>query len=86
MAKKIISFDIQCTVSVLQFFEIPDDYPIENKEIDDLYDEIWESYGDEHQVNVLYEEVHAFELELEELDFQKISSYTIDNERIISNL
>lgn len=86
MAAKIITFDIEFNVSVRQFFYIPEDYPTENKEINDLYDEIWESYSDEHQVNVLYEEVHAFELELEELDFQKISSYTIDNERIISNL
>lgn len=78
MAKKIISFDIQCTVSVLQFFEIPDDYQIENKEIDDLYDEIWESYGDDSQLNVLTEELHPCFFDLDDMDFMKITSFTIE--------
>jgi hypothetical protein len=78
MATKIISFDIQCSIDVHQYFEIPEDYPTENKSIEELYDEIWEYYGDDSQVNVLTEEIHPFEFEGGEMDFVKIDSFSIE--------
>jgi hypothetical protein len=78
MANKIIGFEILCSVPVFQFFEIPEDYPTENKVIDDLYDEIWESYGDDSQLNVLTEEIHPCFFHLDEMDFIKITSFTIE--------
>lgn len=78
MATKIICFDIELSVKVPQFFEIPEDYPTENLEIDDLYDEIWLYYGDDHQVNVLTEEIHSFEFEIGRMNFVKIDSFSIE--------
>lgn len=78
MATKIIGFEIQCSVDVYQYFEIPEDYPTENKSIEELYDEIWEYYGGDDQVNVLTEEIYAFEFEFNEMEFMNISGFNID--------
>ncbi|HCF04454.1 MAG: hypothetical protein RLZZ529_299 [Bacteroidota bacterium] len=78
MATKIIGFDIQCLVEVNQYFEIPEDYLTENKLIKELYDEIWESFGNDSQLNVLTEELHPIFFHLEEMDFIKIKSFTIE--------
>lgn len=78
MATKVICFDIELNVMVPQFFEIPEDYPTENKDINDLYDEISELYGDEHQVNVLTEEIHSFEFEIGRMNFVEIDSFSIE--------
>jgi hypothetical protein len=78
MAKKIIGFEIECSVRVFQYFEIPQDYPIENKQIDDLYDEIWEAFGDDSQLNVLTQELHPSYLDMDEMEFMNISGFNID--------
>lgn len=78
MATKIISFEIQCSVDVHQYFEIPEDYPIENKSIDELYDAIWESFGDDSQLNVLTEELHPSYFYIDEIEFMNISGFNID--------
>ena len=85
MAKKIISFEIECSVTVFQYFEIPNEYPIENKDIDDLYDEIWESYGDDSQINLLTQELHPSYFDMDEMEFMNISGFTIEDNKIISN-
>ena len=80
MAKKIISFEIICETSVIQSFEIPKNYPIKNKSIEDLYGEIQSKFGDEDSTNVLDGDVDPIEFEVDNLGFNGFYGYTTESD------
>jgi hypothetical protein len=78
MANKIIGFEILCSVPVFQFFEIPEAYLTDNKEINNLNTEIWVYQGDDSPFDLETEEMYSNFFDMDEADFIKISGFTID--------
>lgn len=77
MAKKKISFEIICETIVHQSFEIPENYPIKNKSIQDLYEDVRSRFGDEDSSDVLTGDVDPFEFGVNNLGFNGFIRYTI---------
>jgi hypothetical protein len=78
MATKIISFEIEGTTSVVQSFEIPENYPVEDISTEELYEEILEMYGQDNECNVLTEGICPYFFEIEEVDFLRFSKITTE--------
>ncbi len=79
MTNKRISFSIVSKVYLLQSFEIPKNYSVKNKSIEDLYIEIQSKFGDEDSTNALVS-IDRNEFEINHLLFDGFYSYTTEIE------
>lgn len=77
MATKTITFGIITEAVVNQSFEIPKNFSIKNKSIQDLYEEVRSRFGDENTSDVLTGDVDPFEFGVDNLGFNGFIKYTI---------
>ena len=78
MAIKIIGFDIDYNVILNKYFDNLKEYPTKNKEINNLKTEIWVYQGDDSPFDLETEEMYSNFLDMDEADFMKITSFTIE--------
>lgn len=78
MAIKIIGFDIEYDVILNKYFDNLKEYPTKNKEINNLNTEIWVYQGDDSPFDLETEEMYSNFLDMDEADFMKITSFTIE--------
>lgn len=78
MAIKIIGFDIDYDVILNKYFDNLKEYPTKNKEINNLNTEIWVYQGDDSPFDLETEEMYSNFLDMDEADFMKITSFTIE--------
>lgn len=78
MAIKIIGFDIEYDIILSKYFDNLKEYPTKNKEINNLNTEIWVYQGDDSPFDLETEEMYSNLLDMDEADFMKITSFTIE--------
>jgi hypothetical protein len=78
MAIKIIGFDIEYDIILSKYFDNLKEYPTKNKEINNLNTEIWVYQGDDSPFDLETEEMYSNFLDMDEADFMKITSFTIE--------
>ena len=78
MAIKIIGFDIDYDVILNKYFDNLKEYPTKNKEINNLNTEIWVYQGYDSPFDLETEEMYSNFLDMDEADFMKITSFTIE--------
>jgi hypothetical protein len=79
MASKRISFSIVSKAYLRQSFEIPKNYSVKNKSIEDLYNEIQSKFGDEDSTNVI-DCMDPNEFKINHLFFNGFYGYTTEIE------
>ena len=73
-----ITFEIVSEAIVQQSFEIPENYLIENKSIEDLYEEIQSKFSSNYDTNVLFGDIDPTEFEVDNLGFNGFCGCTTE--------
>nr|WP_314865226.1 hypothetical protein [uncultured Flavobacterium sp.] len=78
METKTITFGIITEAVVHQSFEIPKNFSVKNKSIQDLYQDVRLRFGDENTSDVLTGDVDPFEFGVDNLGFNGFVGFTTE--------